>query len=137
MAVLLMSSGTVDHEDIESALLGPVVYPVLPESGLGQPFRERDGFWIRRNGPIATRVSGVLTGNNLLPENLTRTWLRLWPNPWAARQLTAELPVPRGVANQQGAVEYEEVVGVPHTILGLPEDWPGPEEPFSKAWTTS
>jgi hypothetical protein len=135
VAVLLMSSGTVDHEDIESALLGPVVYPVLPESGLGQPFRQRDGFWIRGNRPIATRVSAVLTGNNLVPENVTRTWPRLWPNPWAVRPVSTDLPFPRGVANQQGGVEYEEVPDAPHSILGLADDWPGPEKPFSTPWT--
>ena len=136
VAVLLMSSGTVDHEDIESALLGPVVYPILRESGLGRPFRQRDGFWIRGSGPIGTRVSAVLTGNNLVPENLTRTWPRLWPNPWAARPLATDLPLPRGVANHQGGMEYHEVTGAPNSILGLADDWPGPEKPFSNPWTT-
>jgi hypothetical protein len=136
VAVLLMSSGTVDDEDIESALLGPVVYPVLPESGLGRPFRQRDGFWIRENRPIGTRVSAVLTGNNLVPENVTNTWPRLWPNPWAARPLPTDLPFPRGVANQQGVVEYEEVTGALHSILEVAGDWPGPEKPFSNPLTT-
>jgi hypothetical protein len=136
VAVLLMSDGTVDHEDIESALLGSIAYPVLPERGLGPPFRQRDGFWIRGNEPRGTRVSAVLTGNNLLAENAARTWPRLWPNPWAARPLSADLPFPRGVANQQGGVHYEEVPDTPHSILGLPHDWPGPEKPFSKPWTT-
>jgi hypothetical protein len=135
VAVLLMSSGTVDHEDIESALLGPVAYPVLPESGLGQPFRQRDGFWIRGNRPIATRVSAVLTGNNLVPENVTGTWPRLWPNPWAARPLSTDLPFPRGVANQHDGMEYEQVAGAPNSIFGLAGAWPGPEEPFSNPWT--
>jgi hypothetical protein len=135
VAVLLMSSGSVDHEDIESALLGPVVCPVFPESGVGQPFRQRNGFWIRGNCPIATRVSAVLTGNNLVPENVTRTWPRLWPNPWAARPLTTDLPFPRGVANVQGDMAYEEVAAEPHSILGLADAWPGPEKRFSNPWT--
>jgi hypothetical protein len=67
VAVLLMSSGTVDHEDIESALLGPVVYPVLPERGLGRPYRQRRGFWIAGNEPRGTRVSAVLTGTTSCP----------------------------------------------------------------------
>lgn len=137
VAVLLMANGTVDHEDIESALLGPVVYPVLPESGLGQPFRQPDGLWIRGNRPIATRISAVLTGNNLVPENVARTWPRLWPNPWAARPLTTELPLPRGVANQQGGMDYEGIVGAPNSILALADDWPGPEQAFSNPWTTN
>jgi hypothetical protein len=134
VAVLLMSSGTVDHEDIESALLGPVVHPVLPERGLGQPYRQRRGFWIAGNEPRGTRVSAVVTGNNLVPENVARTWPRLWPNPWAARPLTVDLPFPRGVASRQGEVQYEEVDEGPHPIVGLPEDWPGPDEPFAKPW---
>jgi hypothetical protein len=135
LAVLLMSSGSVDHEDIEAALIGAVAYPVLPDEGLGAPFRQRDGFWIRGNQPRGTRVSAGLTGNNIIPENVARTWPRLWPNPWAARALTVDPPFPRGVANQQGGVEYEEVDGTPHSILELPQDWPG-SEPFSKPWTT-
>ena len=135
VAVLLISSGTVDHEDIESALLGPVAYSVFPERGLGQPVRQRDGFWIRGSQPEATRVSAVLTGNNLVPENVTHTWPRLWPNPWAARPLTTDLPFPRGVASRQGGMEYEEVAGAPNSILGLADDWPGPEKPFSNART--
>jgi hypothetical protein len=136
VAVLLMSDGTVDHEDIEWALLGPITQRVLPDRGLGPPFRRLDGFWIRGNEPRGTRVSAVLTGNNLVAENVARTWPRLWPNPWAARALGADLPFPRGLANQQGAVHYEEVDDTPHPILGLPQDWPGPGKPFSKPWTT-
>jgi hypothetical protein len=135
LAVLQMSSGSVDHEDIEGALLGTVAYPVL-EQGLGRPFRRKDGVWMRGDGPTGTRVSAVLTANNLVPENVARTWPRLWPNPWAARPLTVDLPFPRGVATAEPVVSYEEVAGTPHSILGLPQDWPGPDEPFSKPWTT-
>jgi hypothetical protein len=136
IAVLLMSDGTVDHEDIEGALLGREAYRFDPDRpGSGSLYRRRNGFWMHGNQPSGTRVSAVLTGNNLIPENVERTWPQLWPNPWAARPLTVDLPFPRGVANQQGGVQYEEVDGTPHSILGLPQDWPG-SEPFSKPSTT-
>ena len=137
LAVLMMSSGSVDHEDVEAALLGTVAYPVLPERGLGPPFRQSDGFWRGGDSPRGTRVSAVLTGDNLVAENVARTWPRLWPNPWAARPLTVDLPFPRGVATAQRVVSYEEAAGTSHSILGLPQDWPGPGKPFSKPWTTS
>jgi hypothetical protein len=136
--VLLMSDGTVDHEDVEAALLGPIVYPIDPDKpGLGRPFRQPNGFWIRGNEPRGTRVSAILTGNNIVPTTVARIWPRLWPNPWATRPLLANLPFPRGVANERGAVAYEEVPGAPHSILGLPQDWPGhPGEEFTKPWST-
>jgi hypothetical protein len=136
LAVLLMSDGTVRHEDIEAALLGPIAYPVDPDKpGLGPPLRQRNGFWIRGTQPRGTRVSAVLTGNNIIPETVARTWPRLWPNPWASRPLMVSLPFPRGVASERGAVVYEEGVGAPHSILGLPEDWPGPGEAFTEPWS--
>jgi hypothetical protein len=138
IAVLLMSSGTMDLEDIEAALLGPVVYPINPDGqGLGERYRQRSGFWMRGNTPTSTRVSAVLTADNLVPVSVARTWLRLWPNPWAARPLSASLPFPTGTANDAGAVRYDEVEGQPSSILGLPDDWPGPGEPFVRPWTTA
>jgi hypothetical protein len=139
LAVLLMSDGTVDHEDIEAALLGRIAYRIHPdEPGIGRAFRQRNGFWIRGNEPRGTRVSAVLTGNNVIPETVVRTWPRLWPNPWASRPLQVTLPFPRGVANEQGGVVYDEVVGSPHSILGLPQDWPGPRGgEFTKPWSTA
>jgi hypothetical protein len=138
LAVLLMSNGTVDHEDIEAALLGPIVYPVDPDKpGLGRPFWKRGGFWIRGDEPRGTRVSAVLLANNLVPETLARVWPRLWLNPWAARPLRVRLPLPRGVPDERRAVEYEEVADAPHSTLGLPEDWPGPAgKEFTKPWST-
>jgi hypothetical protein len=87
---------------------------------------------MRGDGPTGTRVSAVLTANNLVPENVARTWPSLWPNPWAARPLTVDLPFPRGVATVERVVSYQEAAGGPHSILGLPEDWPGPKKAFSK-----
>lgn len=138
IAVLTRSSGTMDLEDVESALLGPVVYPIDPEGrGLGERYRQRGGFWMRSDGPTSTRVSAVLTANNLVPETIARVWPRLWPNPWAARPLEHDLPFPVGAASQQGTFEYTEADGGPNVLLGLPADWPGPErQEFSKPCST-
>jgi hypothetical protein len=138
LAVLLMSDGTVDHEDIEGALLGSIAYSFDPERpGSGRPVWLQNGFWIRGNEPRGTRVSAVLTGNNIVPQNVTRIWPRLWPNPWAVRPLLVSLPFPRGVSNERRGVEYEEVLDAPDSVLGLPEDWPGPEKPFAKPWSSA
>jgi hypothetical protein len=138
LAVLLMSDGTVDHEDIEDALVGPIAYPIDPDKpGLGRPFWQRSGFWIKGSEPRHTRVSAVLLANNLVPENVARIWPRLWPNPWAARPLLVSLPFRRGVANERGTVQYDEVADAPHSLLGLPQDWPGPAgKEFTKPWST-
>ena len=37
LAVLLMSDGTVDHEDIEAALLGPIAYPIDADKPISAP----------------------------------------------------------------------------------------------------
>lgn len=132
-AVLLMSP--VDNEDIEGALLGRVAWRFNPEDpeAEGEWIRQRNGFWMKGAQARGTRVSAVLTGRSLMPWSVATTWPRLWPNPWAARPLSTTLPFPTAVAEERGAVTYEDRDGSPAEIFGLPDDWPGPEDRFERA----
>jgi hypothetical protein len=131
-AVLLMSS-FMENEDIEQALLGRIAYQFQVDSPEeGRWIRQRNGFWMQGARARGTRVSALLTGTNLMPWNCNTIWPRLWPNPWAAEPLDVECDFPKGIANDRGLVEYEEVGDEPGTLMGLPSGWPGPEAPFEK-----
>lgn len=132
-AVLLMSP--VDNEDIEGALLGRTAWRFDPDNpgAEGEWMRQRNGFWMKGARARGTRVSAVITGTSLMPWNVATTWPRLWPNPWAARPLSIELPFPIATADENGAVGYEDRDEDPFEIFGLPSDWPGPENRFERA----
>lgn len=131
-AVLLMSP--VDDEDIEGALLGRIAWQFDPDNpdAEGSWVRQRNGFWMKGAQARGTRVSAVLTGRSLMPWTVATTWPQLWPNPWAARPLSADLPFPVAIADEKGAVTYEERDDTPAAIFGLPNDWPGPEDRFER-----
>lgn len=133
VTAVLLTSPTFDNEDIEQAVLGSLavqVDPVVPARGC--TVRLRNGFWMPGSRPRGTRVSAVLTGTNVMLWTAASTWPRIWPNPWATHPLSVKLPFPNATADQEGVVHYEEVSGTPAALLGLAEDWPGPEGPFAK-----
>jgi len=132
-AVLMMSP--VDNEDIEGALLGRIAVRIDPEDldAEGTWIRQRNGFWMKGTQARGTRVSAVITGTSLMPWNVATTWPRLWPNPWATRPLSVELPLPTATADENGAVSYKHRNEGPFGIFGLPSDWPGPEDRFERA----
>lgn len=132
VAVLLVS-GFVDDEDIARALLGDIGWQFDRKNPSdGRWVRERNGFWMQGSRARGTRISAVLTANGLTPQNAAKAWPRLWSNPWARRPLSAELPFPTASADRNGGVTYQDVEVSPAALLGIPEDWPGPEGPFSK-----
>jgi hypothetical protein len=124
----------VDNEDIEGALLGRIAVQIDPDDleAPGTWIRQRNGFWMKGAEARGTRVSAVITGTSLMPWNVATTWPRLWPNPWAARPLSVELPFPIALATEDGAVSYEDRDDAPAGIFGLPADWPGPEDRFER-----
>lgn len=133
-AVLLMSP-TFDNEDIEGAMLGRTALMLNPNDldAEGTWIRQRNGFWMKDGRARGTRVSAVITGSCLLPSSVAKTWPWLWPNPWAARPLTVELPFPVATASRSGEVGYEARGEGPSEIFGLPSIWPGPENRFERA----
>jgi hypothetical protein len=133
IAVLIEDDYT-DEEDVVDALFGTVTYtvPVGPRHpGQAHAVRQRDGSWIAHGGPSNTRVSAVMTAINLAPWVLARNVPRLWLNPWAARPLTDRLAWrTTRVDLSSGTLDDEPALRTPADLLGLPADWPGPQEPF-------
>lgn len=133
VAAVLLVSGMVDDEDIEQALLGGIAWQFNPSApDRGRWVRQRNGFWVQGGRARGTRISAVLTGTGLMPYNAASVWPRLWRNPWATRPLDAEFPFPTAAVDESGLVTYGDAKGTPARLLGLAEDWPGPERPFEK-----
>jgi hypothetical protein len=129
LAVLSLSSP--ENEDIESALLGRLAWQFDPDNpDDGRWVRKENGFWYRDGEPRAKKVSAVMVGVGLMPWMAARTWPRLWVNPWATHPLEEKFPFPLGTPALNGSVTYTEPKGSPSEVLGLAEDWPGPEKPF-------
>lgn len=120
-------------DDIVSALFGePALQLTLrgDEMVSTDSIRHRNGFWQEDRN---TRTSAVLYARNLSPWMFTRVTPQLWVNPWATRPLEAELPW----ASRVAVGENGELVRTAPPIslaqlFGVPEDWPGPEQPFER-----
>lgn len=128
VTAMLCMSTFMEPLDIEQALFGreavesPVTGPVE-----GRLIRQRDGFWIRRDGPQNRRVSAVLTAIALHPWTVAQTAPDLWLNPWANYPLTEQLPFRRATANDRGVIAYSGATPDLATLFGLAADWPGTE----------
>lgn len=121
-AVLCMSP-FMERLDVEQALFGREAFE-LGEDLTTTLVRQRDGFWVRGDGPQNQRVSAVLTAVNLLPWNVTRVSPDLWLNPWANHPLDQAWPFPEAAVTDDGRIVYrEEAQVLGH--FGLPADWPG------------
>lgn len=127
----LCVSGGVDFSEIEQALFGRhAVQYALHQRGNETMIRRRDGLFMSRNGPRATRVSGVITGIGLLPWACATSAPHYWRNPWARKPLASVFPFSESTATDRGEVTYLDRAFDPAATLGLPTAWPGPEAPF-------
>lgn len=134
VAVLIEDEYT-DQEDVLDALFGTVSYHLAMKDDGDlrsiDPVRQRDGPWFAHAGPSNTRVSAVLTAINLQPSFVARGTSRLWHNPWASRPLTDSLVWrTTRVDPVAGSIDDHPAERQPADLLGLPTDWPGPEDPF-------
>ncbi|MCW3002617.1 MAG: hypothetical protein JWQ20_1915 [Conexibacter sp.] len=115
---VLLTSTFFDNIDVEKALMGPAAVEYYAgERGGERWIRQRNGLWIRPDGPRAMHISGVLTGSQILPWTHSAHWPRFWPNPWAERPITEQWPFPRGTAAPDGSFDYTEADCEPGTIL--------------------
>lgn len=131
-AVLLMSP-VVDNEDIEQALLGEIAWRFDPdEPSEGEWVRQRNGIWMKGSEAQAVQISAVITATGLMPWVAAKIWPRLWTNPWASHPLDAKLPLSSAVTDEHGAVTYVDLDESPASVLGLSDNWPGPEGPFER-----
>jgi len=128
-----MMSPVVDNEAIEEALLGQISWQFNSEGPSdGEWVRQRNGFWMKGSEAQAMQISAVIIGTGLMPWNAAKVWPRIWPNPWATHPLEISLPLPTALADDRGAVSYEDRDGWPAKLLDLSSDWPGPERPFER-----
>lgn len=130
ITAVLCESSFMTPEDIGQALYGRVSYSVPVERDQpARPLRQRDGFWVRGDGPQNQRVSAVLTAVMLHPANAPAVTPQVWLNPWANHPVQEDWPLPVGRATETGDV-IEPVGEVDmHSLLGLPNPWPG-GDPF-------
>ena len=132
VVALLATSSFMDDEDIAQALFGSetVQYRVNDPAFEPRTIRQRDGFWMPGTRPRGTRVSAVLVGKSLMPWTCARELPRVWVNPWATHPLTGTEPFAATWADDQPAFTSQEASAKAFEVLGLPENWPGPEPPF-------
>ncbi len=81
-------------------------------------------------GARGRRMSAVLTAVQLHPSTMATTQPALWLNPWADVPLDVEWPFSVGVGTDKGPVRFEERLVDMAALLGVPQGWPGPEDPF-------
>lgn len=130
VTAVLCEASFMKPEDIAQALYGRVAYRIPVDRGeLAVPFRQRDGFWVRGDGPQNRRVSAVLTAVQLHPANTPAVTPQLWLNPWADHPIEEDWPFPVGIVSETGDVTEPQGKVDMHTLLGLPTPWPG-GDPF-------
>jgi len=126
LLIALLSNRTFVREpDFRHALFG---------GGASRRGGSQDGLWLGPGGPQNRRVSAVLTTRRLRPETITKARPQLWLNPWAKEQLGSDLPF-RQITLDVDSDEFVREAGPSevHELFGLPEDWPGPDDPWEKA----
>jgi hypothetical protein len=92
-----------------------------------------DGFWIGKRGVSSRKVSAVLVGVSVLPDNCARKELRLWHHLQPDRPLTCELSF-ASVRVVDDELVFEHAAKAPNEMLGLPEDWPGADPRFGRGF---
>lgn len=126
VTAVLSISAFMERLDIEQALFGREAVQISPDAeSSSRLIRQRNGFWVRGDGPQNQRVSAVLMGVNIHPWSVTKAAPQLWSNPWANHPLQEDWPFTAATANDAGAISYREASSEPSAWLDLPEDWPG------------
>ncbi len=129
VAVNSLSLGT-DHVDIVEALFGSEVWTISLNEPDAQPVasRERDGVWLGMNGPINTRVSGVLVISRLVPWSISESDLTIYHNPWASQPYSGEMNrLSKVTVQPDGTLRWEAGIH-PRELFGIPEGWPERDE---------
>ena len=130
------ASFSTDDIDVTDALFGSeqVTFTADPSGGEPRltPSRARDGVFVGGRGPQYTRVSGVLVAKHLEPWTVIKYAPTLWHHPAAEHPVVVDnSPWCQAVVDPlSGELSFNDpAVGLPQ-FFELPEEWPGPEEPF-------
>ncbi len=129
------STFTTDEQDLISALFGSEQITVLTPNGGGDPIvrpsRADDGLWIRHGQPKHAQVSGVLFVPFIEPWEVAHKVPVLVRHPVADLPLDLECPHLRTCrVDDSGGLAWTGPSEPIHQLLGLPPDWPGPEDAF-------
>lgn len=113
------------EDDAVDALFGTEVVSVrqTTEGFEDRIARDMDGVWFGPQGPVHTRVSGVLFTERLGPWSLGQRRARLFVNPWARRPLAAS-PLAIDVREVREERLHRTVGSSIAEILELPTGWP-------------
>lgn len=131
MVAVNCASSFPKDEDVAGALYGSIGYQYREgEPGHAKSVRLRDGTWMGEPGARGQRMSGVLSAVQLHPWTAVQVEPRLWLNPWATKPLSVDWPFTTWRCTESGLVEAEPRAVDMADLLGLPADWPGPEDPF-------
>jgi len=125
LVIALLSLSTfLEDRDMDQILFGSSAVSLGSDAAPARAIRRPDGLWTERQGQPGRRISGLIVGVNLLHHNCGQVWPRFWANPWAKHPLEVELPFP---GPRPGAISHP-----PSEILGVLNDWPGPDLPFPR-----
>jgi hypothetical protein len=133
VTAILCLSPFMERLDIEQALFGreAIVVSAKEDAPSGQLVRQRNGFWVRGDGPQNQRVSAVLTAVNLQPWTVTRTAPELWLNSWANYELNEGWPFSQASMTERGEIVHSESEPDLAQLFDLPIPWPG-DKPFPR-----
>lgn len=121
--------GTVDEEDILSALLGTEVVRFrfkgiheMPDHYLD---RKPDGLWIGPKGPTNKTVGGVMIVSNLAPWSIVSNRPVLFIHPFSSNPVTqVDLDIDAVSWDTKDGEIVRSYGRSPAEIFDLPEDWP-------------
>lgn len=98
---------------------------------------DRSGLWTP-GAKTRGRACGLLAANSFgfgYPA-VARSLPRYWPNPWADKPLSVDLPFPSSVVSEDETMVVNRAETVsPAELFELPEDWPG--RPFQNLYGES
>ena len=116
---------------ISGALFGRQAMQWDPQTLEATEGRLPDGLWRGPRGSRNTRVSAVLAVGNVRPYHFTDREPALWHNPWATTPMLDVLPWESVIVDlRTGELVRRPARQRAHQILGVPEGWPGREDPF-------
>lgn len=129
---LAVNSAFFDPEyAMSGALFGRQAVRWDPQTLIATEGRLADGLWQGPRGPRNTTVSAVLAVGNIRPYHFTNREPVLWHNPWATVPMADVLPWESlSVDLHTGELLRRPARQRAHEVLGVPEGWPGPEDPL-------
>jgi hypothetical protein len=136
VAVMDVDDFRIDEYEVRNALYGTSVAVLARDHGqvTASERRQPNGFWYGQEGPRRTNVSGILVTMKIRPWEVSIAGPVLRLNPFADRPLTTALPWTTVTVDPLTGVEtWVEPARPLAQMLGLPDDWPGPERPFEVA----